>query len=168
MHSVGICAAKGTAALGRTARCTVVHIGSVSESREKQLEEWRYQENPNTAYFERMEHLLRPVVYGVEMDVEAGAGHRAGHSTYKLVLEHAGEYFYALEVEEMPFLHQRSSTPLPVPLGGTLVLRPDTVVCDGVVLLQRATCEYLGGSRADLNADVAQKCIALLQAQLRR
>lgn len=156
--------------------CNIIQVINVSESKEKILEEWRYYHNPNTALFERMEHISRPVIYGVDVDSNETQRVSTAHTTYKLLLRDAhGNYFYGIELEELPFLHPRESTtanPLPIPLGGRVVLQRGTEVRSGIALLRRHQCLYLGVDASSdlartLNDGVVEKYIDIMEHMLR-
>lgn len=153
--------------------CHILHIANVAESREKNLEEWKYYDNPNTAPFERMEHVARPVIYGIDLDAsEPEPVRNSSAGTYKLLLEDAhGHQFYGFEVEELGFLHPREKStgnPLPLPLGGRVLLQKGTTVCEGMVMLKRHQCLYLGidvnvGVAKQLNDGVVKKYIQIME-----
>lgn len=157
--------------------CHIIQIDNVAESKEKILEEWKYYHNPNTAPFERMEHVSRPIVYGIDLDAsEQEPRALVTKGTYKLLLrDNFDNYFYAVEFEEIPFLHPRekaTNNPLPIPLGGKLVLQPGTSVCEGIVLLRKHQCNYLGVDMNSelarhLNEGVVKKYIDIMERQLR-
>lgn len=159
--------------LPHSVSCHILHIANVAESREKSLEEWKYYDNPNTAPFERMEHVSRPVIYGIDLDATEQEPRKANSAgTYKLLLEDGhGHHFYAFEAEELPFLHPReksTNNPLPVPLGGRLVLQKGTTVCEGMVMMRRHQCLYLGvdvnsGVAKQLNDGVVKKYIQIME-----
>lgn len=139
--------------------CTIIQITNVALSKEKTLEEWKYYHNPNTAPFERMEHVNRPIIYGIDLEAtDQVAKPLSAKATYKLLLRDQHEnYFYALEMEEILFLHPReksTNNPLPVPLGGRVVLQKGTIVRYGMVLLRKHQCNYLG---VDMNSDLAKQ-----------
>lgn len=149
---------KHNATLTAPVPCNIIQIVNVAESKEKTLEEWKYYHNPNTAPFERMEHVSRPVIYGIDLDSQESDAKTTVKGTYKLLLrDHHDNYFYAVELEEIPFLHPRekaTNNPLPIPLGGKLVLQKGSLVCEGVVLLRKQQCSYLG---VDVNSDLAKQ-----------
>ena len=158
--------------LPQAVSCHILQIVNIAESREKSLEEWKYYDNPNTAPFERMEHVGRPVIYGIDLDATENEPRPQSPGTYKLLLDDGhGHQFYAFEMEELPFLHPREKAtlnPLPVPLGGRLVLQKGTTVCDGMVLLRKHQCQYLGvdtntGLAKELNAGVVKKYIQIME-----
>lgn len=157
--------------------CNIIHITNVALSKEKTLEEWKYYHNPNTAPFERMEHVSRPVIYGIDLEAtEQVSKPPSVRAIYKLLLrDHQENYFYALEMEEIPFLHPREKTtnnPLPIPLGGRVMLQKGSTVHYGMVLLRKHQCNYLG---VDMNSDLAnqlndgvvKKYIDVMEQQLR-
>lgn len=175
---VGDFAKKGEVVLTQTLTCFVIFIEDVSESKEKILEEWKYIQNPNRAPFERLEHVSRPVIYGIDLDESAEERSNKKMSalaTYKLTLRDQHEnYFYGIEIDKLPFLHPQTSntgTPLPTPLGGKLQIKPGTKVYDGIVCLTARNCEYLGHDEnspllKQLNAGVVQKYIDIMEKQL--
>ncbi|KAJ8146365.1 hypothetical protein OY671_000587 [Metschnikowia pulcherrima] len=158
--------------------CQVMQIFNVSESKEKALEEWRYYHNPNKAPFERMEHVSRPIIYGVDLDAtEHEQKARSSKATYKLLLrDPTDNYFYAVELEDLPFLRPQSSStksPLPIVLGGKLTLQHGTLVSDGIVLLRKHQCAYedpdpASESTKSLNEDIVQNTIDLLERLLEK
>lgn len=168
---------KPNAALASPLPCHIIQIVNVAESKEKTLEEWKYYHNPNTAPFERMEHVSRPVVYGIDLDTsEHETKTLVSKGTYKLLLRDQFEnYFYAVELEEIPFLHPRekaTNNPLPIPLGGRVILHKGTTVCEGMVLLRKHQCNYLGVDMdselsKQLNDGVVKKYIDIMEQQLR-
>lgn len=168
-------AGKPKASLDSPVTCHILQIVNVTESKEKALEDWKYYHNPNTALFERMEHVNRPVIYGIDLDAtENDPKPHTQKATYKLLLRDLAEnYFYALELEDLPFLHPRdknADNPLPIPLGGRLLLQRGTQVSDGIVLLKRSSCTFLGPDpgplASQLNGDIVEKHIEILEKQL--
>lgn len=155
--------------------CHIVEIVNLAESKEKALEEWKYYHNPNTAPFERMEHVNRPIIYGIDLEADEQPRQVTTKGTYKLTLKDSSDnYFYALEIEELPFLHPRekSTTPLPIALGGRLVIQKGTTVCEGVLFLRRHQCQYLGADAdsplvQQLNNGVVKKYMDIMEKQLR-
>lgn len=157
--------------------CHVMQIFNVSESKEKALEEWKYYQNPNRAPFERMEHVSRPIIYGVDLDSsEPEQKTRSSKATYKLLLRDSfANYFYAIELEEIPFLRSRNVTtnnPLPIPLGGRIILQEGSQVAEGIVLLRKHQCTYLGPDPNSemtklLNDGVVEKTIEMIERLLK-
>lgn len=170
-------ASKGEAVLPQDVTCFVVFIEDVSESKEKALEEWKYYHNPNRAPFERMEHVSRPVIYGIDLDESPEEVNRkmSASATFKLTLKDSHDnYFYGIEVDKLPFLHPQAShtgTPLPIPLGGKLSVKAGAKVYNGVVCLTARHCNYLGHDESlplvqQLNAGVVEKYIDIMERQL--
>lgn len=165
---------QSNASLPSPVTCYIMQIVNVAESKEKTLDEWRYYHNPNTAPFERMEHVNRPVIYGIDLDQQENEKKPVVRGTYKLLLRDQHEnYFYAVELEEIPFLHPRENstqTPLPIPLGGKIVLQKGTTVCQGIVLLRRHQCSYVGDVNSELarqlNDGVVKKYIDIMEREL--
>lgn len=156
-------------------RCHIILIENVAEAKDKTLEEWRYVLNPNRAPFERMEHVSRPVIYGIDLDAppeQANAFAPLGRAVYKLTLQDdAKTVFYGLEMKELPFLRGQKydKTPLPIPLGGQLFLEKGTKISHGMVQLEPEFCRYIGGTlelSERLNQDVAGKYVKLLERQM--
>lgn len=141
-------------------QCTIILIFNISDSKEKILEDWKYCNDPNTAPFERVEHANRPVIYGIDLDALEidNKPNGPGKVVYKLLLQDSeGHLFYGLEIDELPFLHPQHKTtknPLPIPLGGTLVLHKDTIISYGLMMLRMSHCHYTG---ADVTSDFSQK-----------
>lgn len=154
-------------------KCFIHFILNITDSVEKTLEEWQYYHNPNTAPFERMEHVGRPVIYGIDMEsLETESSAKVSKTTYKLILKDTSDnYFYAVELDELPFLRPREKTtknPLPIPLGGCLEIMKGAMVADGIVLLHSSVCKYLGEGVnpvlvQQLNDQVVQKYINFLR-----
>ncbi|GEQ66471.1 hypothetical protein JCM33374_g134 [Metschnikowia sp. JCM 33374] len=157
--------------------CHIIQMFNVSESKEKALEEWKYYQNPNKAPFERMEHVSRPIIYGVDMDTpELEQKARTSKATYKFLLRDSfGNYFYGVELEELPFLRSRAAatkTPLPVPLGGRMVLQQGTLVAEGIALLKRNQCTYSDPDPVSeltrlLNDGIVDKAVELIEKLLK-
>lgn len=162
--------------IGDDLTCCIIHMENIAESGEKALEEWVYCRNPSKAPFERMEHVSRPVIYGVDLDNDnPSVAPVKSSGTMKLLLKDQNDnYFYGVEVEKLQFLHPGQSntgTPLPIPLGGKLRLKRGAQVAHGVVFLTRSTCEYLGDNAdsalsRQLNDGIVAKYIDLLERRL--
>lgn len=168
---------KGEVSLPHDVTCFVMFIEDVSESKEKALEEWKYYHNPNRAPFERMEHVSRPVIYGIDLDESPEETHRkmSASATFKLTLKDTlNNYFYGIEVDRLSFLHPQASntgTPLPIPLGGRLVIKAGAKVYNGIVCLTARHCNYLGHDETlallqQLNAGLMEKYIDIMERQL--
>lgn len=157
--------------------CRILRVENVSESKEKTLEEWKFLHNPNTALFERMEHVSRPIIYDIDLDApEHDLKPRASKATHKLLLGDSSEnYFYGIEMEELGFLHPAkplTNNPLPIPLGGQLVVKRGTTVLYGMLLLRNADVMYtppdLDSNLALLlNSGIVKKYIDVLESALR-
>lgn len=162
--------------LGSDLTCRIIHLENIAESGEKALEEWVYCRNPSKAPFERMEHVSRPVIYGVDLDNDNPSGAPVKASgTMKLLLRDPNDnYFYGVELEKLQFLHpihSSTGTPLAIPLGGKLKLKRGAQVAHGVVFLTKSTCEYLGDDAdsplsRQLNEGIVAKYIDLLERRL--
>lgn len=166
-----------TELLPHAVSCRITLIINISESKEKLLEEWKYFNDPNTAPFERVEHANRPVIYGIDLDSQETdtSSNASGKSLYKLLLvDDLGQAFYGLEVEELLFLHpprKSTQTPLPIPLGGTLVLHKGTCISYGLIMLRNNQCSYTVPDQncqlsQTLNDGLVQKYIEVLDRQL--
>lgn len=164
------------AELGEPIKCHIIQIFNIAESREKSLEEWRYYQNPNKAPFERMEHVSRPIVYGIDLDTpEQEQKARSIKATYKLLLRDIyGNYFYAVEIEELSFLRSKTKsekTPINIQLGGSMLLKEGTVIADGVVLLRKHQFTYLPADPASeltrqLNENIVGRTIEMIERLL--
>lgn len=166
-----------TVLLSHAVTCRITLILNISESKEKNLEEWRYFNDPNTAPFERVEHANRPVIYGIDLETQESdvTPNSTGKALYKLSLvDDVGQAFYGLEVEELLFLHpnnKTTQTPLPIPLGGTLVLHKGTCISYGLIMLRNNQCSYTAPDPDNqlsqtINDGLVQKYIEVLDRQL--
>lgn len=97
-------------------------------------------------------------------------------STYRLLLRDSqGNYCYAYDYNtSLAFLgtEGNASSPLPIPLGGRLLVKSGTEVVSGVLLLKGLQCQYLGTSDRDrdlidqLNTGLIRKYITSLNETL--
>lgn len=159
-----------------TVVCRIILVFNISDSKERVLEEWKYCNYPNTAPFERVEHANRRVIYGIDLSMsEENKPASSGKVFYKLLLQdEEGNMFYGLEMDELPFLHpptKTTPTPLPIPLGGSLVIQKGTMTSFGLVLLRKSQCTYTPPTSADefsrsLNDGLTYKYIEMVDRQL--
>lgn len=170
---------KEEATLEHPVICYIVLIENIAESKEKALEEWKYILNPNKAPFERMEHVNRPIIYGVDLDAPPteSSSKPQGKATYKLTMKDSQDnLFYGFEFQELPFLHppqNYQNTPLPIPLGAQIRLEKGTRIIQGVVDLDPIHCKFMSACEdspllKQLNAGIVNKYISLLERQLEK
>ncbi|ODV82450.1 uncharacterized protein CANTADRAFT_44223 [Suhomyces tanzawaensis NRRL Y-17324] len=177
------CKDVGKKALEKPVLFHIIHVSNISKSRLNQLDEWKEFDNPNNVAVDRLtksrkirtdNYIIREV--NMEEDAPSATSNQTGFDTYKLLLrDSANNYCYGYEFKgPLPFLRTGSlGTPLGVPLGGRLVVKKGTLVQNGVLLLTRQGCDYLGVDSNDtelinqLNDGVVQKYIAMLEAELK-
>lgn len=157
----------------------VLHVADISRSRLAQLDEWKEYDDPRSVAVDR---LNRRVIREVNMDdatvVTDGAPTRTSPQTFKLLLRdvnNANNYCYGYEYNDMlPFLRDtNTATPLATRLGGRILVKQGTPVQNGVLLLTRRQCQYLGMADADkslvdqLNTGIIRKYIDILDSELK-
>lgn len=154
----------------------IIHIFNISKSNLNQIDDWREYDNPNRVSVDRLEKSK--VVREVNIDEDASLPtrrHTPDKSTYKLLLrDFGGNHSFAYEISPLQFLRDNTytGTPLSIQLGGRLLVKQGTNVLNGVLMLNRNNCEYLGINSADkelvdtLNSGIVPKYIEMLLDEL--
>ncbi|CUM66848.1 uncharacterized protein PRCAT00004532001 [Priceomyces carsonii] len=152
----------------------IIQITNISKSKLNQLDEWKSYEDPNKASVDRIKSRSGTrLVREVKMDEVEDSLFQPTKDIYKLMLrDKAGNYCYAYEFNDvLSFLREKrptTNTPLNIPLGGRLVVDKGTSILNGVLLLKRNQCHYLGTDESDrqlidtLNSNLVKKYINLL------
>ncbi|CAK9439334.1 uncharacterized protein LODBEIA_P35060 [Lodderomyces beijingensis] len=162
-----------SAPLGHAVLFHVMWVENISRSRLNQLDEWREHVDPNNASADRLKK--NKVIREVNMDDQDSSGPPEGSCiVYKLLLrDNANNFTYAYEQEPLPFLRRETTgTPMPIKLGGRILVKQGTQILRGALLLNHKNCEYKGihpgdgGLVATLNEGVAARAIDLLSSSM--
>lgn len=168
---------------------TVVGILDIASSKLLQVDKWRDYEDPHKASVDRLNKGRNHIIRELRDDNEdAGISViPTGSSLYKLTLKDgADNYCFAYEyMEKLPFLRQarnasgsasasgdNTDSPLPIPLGSKIRVEKGTLIMNGVLMLTRVQCLYLGVTEEDqelyakLNLDIAKKYIQYLTGEI--
>lgn len=162
-------------ALAKPVLFHVMQIFNISKSRLNQLDDWKEYEDPHNVLVDRISKSSRGqnrIIREVNLDEDASnMVIRNDGATYKLLLrDYTNNYCFAYELSPLPFLrNQTADTPLPLELGGRLLVKKGAIALSGVILLERNQCEYLGIDPEDkplfdtLNNSIVKKYIDMLE-----
>ncbi|KAI3406115.2 hypothetical protein KGF56_000956 [Candida oxycetoniae] len=162
-----------SAPLNNTVIFHILRVESISKSKLNQLDEWKELVDPNNASVDRIKK--NRMIREVNMDVELNTASPTSSTTvYKLLLrDGSGNFVYAYEQEPLRFLRsENTGTPMPIKLGGRLVVKKGAQISRGVLLLNHKNCEYKETHTADaalvttLNEGVAAREMEILSNQL--
>lgn len=151
----------------------ILHIINISKSRLSQRDDWLEYSDPNSASVDRLNKLKKMVR---EVNIDDDGPIVSAFDVYKLLLQDSHKNVcYAFEKEPLRFLRdqrQSTGTPLPIRLGGKLLVKKDTPVWNGVLFLENRQCTYLGVDandplNAQLNTGLVEKYIAILDQELK-
>lgn len=152
----------------------IIHISNISKSLLNQLDDWNEFENPNAVSVDRLKRGGQKVIREVNLD--DAAINVTTLDKYKLLLRDDNDtYCYAYELDHpLGFLRDSSyhESPLPMRLGGKLIVKKGTPILSGVLMLSNKNCQYLGIDVDDdlvqrLNNGIIRKYIDLINKQLR-
>ncbi|CUM45411.1 uncharacterized protein AC631_02590 [Debaryomyces fabryi] len=163
----------------------IIQVSDISRSRLNQLDEWQEYEDPNSVSVDRVSkynnkkylgnRIIREVDMSKDNELTFSNFTRYG-GIYKLLLkDNFDNYCFAYEYNDsLQFLRQNNSTgtPLGIPLGGRLLVNKGTLVMNGVLMLEKIQCQYLGIDENDsslaekLNSGIVKKHIDLLNEEL--
>lgn len=157
----------------------IVHITNISKSCLNQLDDWKEFDDPNSIAVDRLANSNNKTGKVIrEINMEDSVSTVATSDKFKLVLcDPHNNYCFGYELDHpLPFLRNGASreSPLPVKLGGRLVVKKGTMIQNGVLLLTPKNCTYLGLNALDsdliqkLNNGIVKKNIELLENQLRQ
>ncbi|EGV62312.1 hypothetical protein PSN45_001038 [Yamadazyma tenuis] len=157
----------------------VIHVDDISKSKIAKLEEWMKYKDPNEVGVDRLnrsgagtnQHIIR------EIDVSDNDNARLMETTslfdssvYKLTLrDNFDNYCFAYEYnDKLPFLRTGSTLPIPIKLGGKLIISSGATVANGALLVDRKVCKYIGVDESSelvkaLNSNLVEKSINILQ-----
>lgn len=155
----------------------IMYITNISKSILNQLDDWNEFDNPNTVSVDRISNSKRTGQRVIrEVDMEEGANFVVTLDKYKLLLrDEVNNFSYGYEFDHpLTFLRDSNykDSPLPIKLGGRLIIKKGTPVLSGVLMLSNKNCQYLGLSPNDgeliqqLNDGIIKKNIELLKKQL--
>lgn len=141
-----------TAILRHAVLLHVIRVEDISASKLSQVDEWKEILDPNNRFVDRLNKSTRLVrEINEEEDQLSSTFKLKGVSTYKLLLRDKDHHFiYAYELEPLKFLrNEQTNTPMPIKLGGRLLIKPGTTILRGVLLLNHKNCEYKGIHASD-------------------
>ena len=133
----------------------IIRVEDISTSKFNQIEEWKEVLDPNNRSVDRLNkstRLVREINFQDDDDQQTSSTNKLkGSSTYKLLLRDKDNHFiYAYELEPLNFLRkEQTNTPMPIKLGGRLLVKPGTMILRGVLLLNHKNCEYRGIHTSD-------------------
>lgn len=152
----------------------IIHIDDISKSKISKLEEWKRYKDPNEVGVDRLNRGAQAQRLITEINVNEDEANptvnTASQSIYKLTLkDNFDNYCFAYEYEDkLPFLRAGSDLPIPIRLGGKLIIEKNTPISNGALLINRNNCRYLGiDENSDLvktlNSNLVEKSINILQ-----
>ncbi|CAK7893175.1 hypothetical protein CAAN1_01S13498 [[Candida] anglica] len=158
----------------------IVGLTDVSHSKLSQLDRWKEYEDPNKVSVDRVNNrgTRNQIIREVNMDGDNENQPPAftGQARFKLTLrDQQNNYCFAYEYnDKLSFLRQgTTTTPLPIPLGSRILVNKGTLILNGVLMLNRAQCSYLGVLEEDnqlsaqLNNGIVKKYITYLTEDLK-
>mgnify|MGYP004713782361 CR=1 FL=1 len=137
----------------------IVAVHDISHSNLSQLDKWKEIQNPNTAAVDRL-NRQKGLVREVNLDENPGLEHSepqdAWNTTYRLTLcDTESHYCFAYEYnDKLSFLRGQNSLTTP-PVGGKMRVLKGTLIMNGVLMLNRAQCQYLGMENTELSRNLA-------------
>lgn len=143
-----------SAALRHAVLLHIIRVEDISTSKLNQIDEWKEILDPNNRFVDRLNkstRLVREINFQDENEQLSSMPKLKGFSTYKLLLRDKDNHFvYAYELEPLKFLRdEQTNTPMPIKLGGRLLIKPGTTILRGVLLLNHKNCEYKGLHTSD-------------------
>lgn len=166
---------KGETTLPSNTTFFIIHVDDITKSKIAKLEQWKQYKDPNEVGVDRLSknRIIREINDDEEnssSNTNNNESKTTGPSVYKLTLKDQFEnYCFAYEYnDQLPFLRTGSTAPIPIKLGGRLIVNKDTKVSNGVILLDRKSCRYLGVDPSSelakaLNSNLVEKSINILQ-----
>ncbi|CAH6721499.1 hypothetical protein CLIB1444_06S03598 [[Candida] jaroonii] len=148
----------------------IIYIDDISKSKITKLEAWKGAKDPNEVGDDRLNNsrIIREV--NLNEDANTPQIQQFDQSVYKLTLkDNKDNYCFAFEYnDKLPFLRSGVNLPIPIKLGGKLIVKRGTMIKNGTLLLNRAQCQYLGVDESstlvkNLNANLLEKSINILQ-----
>lgn len=163
---------------------TVMGIIDIANSKLSQIDKWKDYEDPHKASVDRLNKGRNHIIRELKDDSDENGTPviPTGNTLYKLTLRDSGDnYCYGFEyMDKLPFLRKtqnltgdNGSSPLPIPLGSRIRIEKGTLIMNGVLMLTRVQCLYLGLLDEDkelyqqLNLDIAKKNIQYLTGELK-
>lgn len=152
----------------------IVYITNISKSILNQLEDWNEFNDPNTVSVDRITNSTR-TGHVLIREITDENTPTVTLDKYKLLLrDQNNNYSYAYENQPLAFLRDASyhESPMPLKLGGRLLLKKGTSIQSGSLLINNNDCRYLGLNPMDtdlisqLNDGLIKKNIELLNKQL--
>ncbi|KAI5965180.1 uncharacterized protein KGF55_001400 [Candida pseudojiufengensis] len=161
----------------------IIRIENISQSKSHQIDEWQEISDPNNVSVDRLNKSNRIVR---EINMEDDTNQQQLNSTlateprskdssiYKLLLrDKFNNFIYAYELEPLRFLrNENMNTPIPIKLGGRILIKPGTIISRGVLMLDHKNCEYKGLHQNDqelinnLNENIGVREIDILSNEI--
>lgn len=150
---------------------SIIHIDDIAKSKITKLEEWKRIKDPNNVGVDRLNK--GKIISEIDVNADEANPQPAGNNSavYKLTLKDDGDnYCFAYEYnDQLPFLRPpQSNGPIPIRLGGRLVVKQGTLIANGALLLTRDGCNYLGVTESvlvrNLNTNLIDKSIQILES----
>lgn len=159
----------------------IIQLVDISHSKLGQLYDWLERDDPNKVPIDTIKKSRdQQPSKKEENDKDSfciNFGRMAGNNVYRILLRDSwGNYCYAYEYQDkLPFLRQNQlTTTCPDnPLGARMLVSKGTLIMNGVLMLRRAQCQYLGVTEPDrqllesLNSNLVQKYIDNLKEELK-
>ncbi|KAI5966028.1 hypothetical protein KGF57_000674 [Candida theae] len=130
----------------------IIRVEDISVSKLNQIDEWKEISDPNNRFVDRLNKSTRIIRQINDEESESSSTVKSKQfSTYKLLLRDKDDHFiYAYELEPLKFVrNEQTSTPIPIKLGGRLLVKPGATISRGVLLLNHKNCEYKGIHASD-------------------
>lgn len=153
----------------------IIHITNISRSILNQLDDWNEFDNPNTVSVDRISNSTRTGHRIIREIADDTTSTVTTLDKFKLLLrDQKNNYSYGYESQPLAFLRDASyhDSPMPLKLGGRLIVRKGTSILSGSLMLDNRDCRYLGLNPVDselvsqLNDELIKKEIELFNKQL--
>lgn len=150
----------------------ILDITDITRSKLSVLEELEQFENPEDGYVDRQNKTVKKkltVITSVNLDnnLPPPTTYPSRSSVYKIILQDSsGNMVYAIEKEPLSFLNSGNSFLVPVSLGSKVIVKKNSVLQRGVLMLANRDLEFLGGKIDLWNQGYVARTVALIKRQL--
>lgn len=159
----------------------IVQLLDISHSKLSQLYDWLELGDPNKVPIDTLKksrnHQLSKKEENDKDRAFTNFQRMTENNVYRILLRDSwGNYCYAYEYQDkLPFLRQNrlTATCSNNPLGARMLVSQGTLIMNGVLMLQKTQCQYLGVTESDrqllesLNSNLEQKYIDYLKEELK-